>query len=85
VVAGVGASYVLASFGSPLLRAFEMMERTRVIFVSHLAATTFSMIAVYPLLIQFGLAGAVGGLIAGQLIILAFISRYWQIEIHNSK
>ncbi len=66
--------YVIIFMGYPLRYAIRTLENTRLIFLSFIVSSAFSILTAYPIIKMFGLAGVLIGLVATQLITI-FI--YW--------
>lgn len=62
--------YVIIFIGYPLRYAIRTLERTRLIFVSFIASSIFSVLTAYPIIKTFGLTGVIIGLMLTQLITL---------------
>ena len=62
--------YVIIFIGYPLRYAIRTLERTRLIFVSFIASSIFSVLTAYPIIKAFGLTGVIIGLMLTQLITL---------------
>lgn len=62
--------YVIIFVGYPLRYAIRTLERTRVIFMSFIASSIFSILSAYPIITFFGLNGVIIGLMLTQLITL---------------
>jgi O-antigen/teichoic acid export membrane protein len=61
---------VIIFVGYPLRYAIRTLERTRVIFMSFIASSIFSILSAYPIITFFGLNGVIIGLMLTQLITL---------------
>ena len=59
-----GGFYLVTSLQLPLESGLKALETTRAIFFADLARAVFGLAAAYPLVQHFGLAGAVGGVVA---------------------
>ncbi|CAN5576438.1 hypothetical protein BH11BAC2_BH11BAC2_08930 [soil metagenome] len=70
ILIGFCALYVIVFLGYPLRYAIRTLEKTRLIFISFIASSTFSILSAYPIIKTFGLFGVVAGLMATQLITL---------------
>jgi O-antigen/teichoic acid export membrane protein len=70
VLIGFCLLYVIVFVGYPLRYAIRTMENTRLIFVSFIISSIFSVLCAYPVIKTFGLYGVVIGLMATQLITL---------------
>ena len=64
--------YVIIFIGYPLRYAIRTLENTRLIFVSFIATSIFSVLTAYPIIKAFGLNGVLIGLGITQLITLFF-------------
>ncbi|MEP7265423.1 MAG: lipopolysaccharide biosynthesis protein [Bacteroidota bacterium] len=70
VLIGFCLLYVIVFLGYPLRYAIRTLEKTRLIFMSFIISSVFSIACAYPVIKAFGLIGVVGGLMATQLITL---------------
>lgn len=70
VLIGFCLLYVIVFLGYPLRYAIRTMENTKLIFLSFIVSSTFSLLCAYPVIKSFGLYGVVGGLMVTQLITL---------------
>jgi O-antigen/teichoic acid export membrane protein len=70
VLIGFSSLYVIVFLGYPLRYAIRTLERTRVIFLSFILSSIFSIATAYPIIRTFGIHGVVGGLMVTQLITL---------------
>lgn len=66
--------YVVIFLGYPLRYAIRTLENTRLIFISFIASSAFSILSAYPIIKAFGLMGVLIGLLMTQLITLGI---YW--------
>ncbi len=66
--------YVIIFLGYPLRYAIRTLENTRLIFISFIASSAFSILSAYPIIKAFGLIGVIIGLALTQLITLGI---YW--------
>lgn len=62
--------YVIVFLGYPLRYAIRTMENTKLIFMSFIVSSAFSLFCAYPVIKSFGLYGVVAGLMITQLITL---------------
>ncbi len=62
--------YVVIFLGYPLRYAIRTLENTRLIFISFIASSIFSVLTAYPIIKSFGLSGVLLGLLMTQLISL---------------
>jgi O-antigen/teichoic acid export membrane protein len=83
VLIGFCMLYVIVFFGYPLRYAIRTLERTRLIFMSFIASSTFSIICAYPIIKMFGLNGIVVGLMITQLITLGIYLYNLRKVIHK--
>jgi O-antigen/teichoic acid export membrane protein len=67
---GFCALYVIIFLGYPLRYAIRTLQNTRLIFISFIASSVFSVMAAYPLITRFGLSGVLAGLMITQCISL---------------
>lgn len=67
---GFCALYVIIFLGYPLRYAIRTLENTRLIFISFIASSVFSILTAYPIIKTFGLPGVLVGLMLTQLITL---------------
>lgn len=72
ILIGFCALYVIVFMGYPLRYAIRTLENTRLIFVSFIASSVFSVLTAYPIIKAFGLNGVLIGLGITQLITLFF-------------
>ncbi len=70
VLIGFCLLYVIVFLGYPLRYAIRTMENTRLIFISFIVSSAFSLLCAYPIIKNFGLYGVVAGLMITQLITL---------------
>jgi O-antigen/teichoic acid export membrane protein len=70
ILIGFCVLYLIVFLGYPFRYAIRTLERTRVIFVSFIASSVFSVATAYPAIRLFGITGVVGGLMITQLITL---------------
>ncbi len=70
VLIGFCLLYVIVFLGYPLRYAIRTMQNTRLIFVSFIVSSAFSLLFAYPIIKNFGLYGVVAGLMITQLITL---------------
>jgi len=70
ILIGFCALYVIIFIGYPLRYAIRTMENTRLIFISFIASSVFSVLSAYPIIKAFGLNGVLIGLAMTQLITL---------------
>ncbi len=70
VLIGFCLLYVIVFLGYPLRYAIRTMENTKLIFLSFIVSSTFSILCAYPIIKNFGLYGVVAGLMITQLITL---------------
>ena len=70
VLIGFCLLYVIVFLGYPLRYAIRTMENTKLIFLSFIVSSAFSVLCAYPVIKNFGLYGVVGGIMATQLITL---------------
>ena len=78
---GFCALYVIVFLGYPLRYAIRTLEKTRLIFISFIASSAFSILFAYPIIKSFGLAGVVAGLMITQLITLGIYFQYLRKEV----
>lgn len=71
VLIGFCLLYVIVFLGYPLRYAIRTLENTRLIFMSFIFSSVFSVACAYPVIHAFGLNGVVAGLMMTQLITLA--------------
>lgn len=83
VLIGFCMLYVIVFLGYPLRYAIRTLKRTRLIFMSFIASSTFSIICAYPIIKIFGLKGVVAGLMITQLITLGIYLFNLRKEIHK--
>ena len=62
--------YVIIFLGYPLRYAIRTLENTKLIFISFIASSAFSILTAYPIIKAFGLTGVIIGLMLTQLITL---------------
>ncbi|MBL7922909.1 MAG: oligosaccharide flippase family protein [Bacteroidia bacterium] len=67
---GFCALYVIIFLGYPLRYAIRTLQNTRLIFISFIASSIFSVLTAYPVITMFGLNGVIMGLMLTQLITL---------------
>ncbi|MBP6511362.1 MAG: oligosaccharide flippase family protein [Bacteroidia bacterium] len=67
---GFCALYVIIFIGYPMRYAIRTLENTRLIFISFIATSIFSILTAYPIIRTFGLNGVLIGLVITQLITL---------------
>ena len=70
VLIGFCLLYVIVFLGYPLRYAIRTLENTRLIFMSFIFSSVFSVACAYPVINAFGLNGVVAGLMMTQLITL---------------
>lgn len=70
ILIGFCLLYVVVFLGYPFRYAIRTMENTRLIFISFIISSVFSIAVAYPVIKTFGLYGVVGGLMATQFITL---------------
>ena len=70
ILIGFCLLYVVVFLGYPFRYAIRTLEKTRLIFISFIISSVFSIAVAYPVIKSFGLYGVVGGLMATQLITL---------------
>ena len=70
ILIGFCLLYVVVFLGYPFRYAIRTLEKTRLIFISFIVSSVFSIAVAYPVIKSFGLYGVVGGLMATQLITL---------------
>ncbi|MFN0187827.1 MAG: lipopolysaccharide biosynthesis protein [Bacteroidia bacterium] len=70
ILIGFCALYVIIFIGYPLRYAIRTLENTRLIFISFVVSSVFSVLSAYPIIKEFGLNGVLIGLGATQLITL---------------
>ena len=70
ILIGFCMLYVVVFLGYPLRYAIRTLENTRLIFISFIISSVFSIACAYPVINEFGIYGVVGGLISTQLITL---------------
>ena len=70
ILIGFCLLYVVVFLGYPFRYAIRTLEKTRLIFLSFIVSSVFSIAVAYPVIKSFGLYGVVGGLMATQLITL---------------
>lgn len=70
ILVGFCALYVIIFMGYPLRYAIRTLENTRLIFISFIASSVFSVLTAYPMIKAFGLNGVLIGLGITQLITL---------------
>ena len=70
ILIGFCALYVIIFIGYPLRYAIRTLENTRLIFISFIATSIFSVLTAYPIIKAFGLNGVLIGLGITQLITL---------------
>jgi O-antigen/teichoic acid export membrane protein len=68
--------YILISLNTVVRHALRSIEVTRPIFLSYLVVAVFSITLAYPMVSNLGIRGVMVGLVAGQLISLAYCSYY---------
>lgn len=68
ILVGFCALYVIIFIGYPLRYAIRTLENTRLIFVSFVTTSIFSVLSAYPIIKTFGLNGVLIGLVLTQLI-----------------
>jgi O-antigen/teichoic acid export membrane protein len=83
VLIGFCMLYVIVFLGYPLRYAIRTLERTRLIFMSFIASSVFSVLCAYPIIKTFGLNGVVAGLMITQLITLGVYLFNLRKEIHK--
>jgi len=81
IVKGMVLLYVFIFLGYPIRIAIRILVLNKVFFTGYLLSFLFSLITFYFLLIEFGMNGAIVGLISAQIITLG----YWQFVLkkHN--
>ncbi len=62
--------YVIVFLGYPLRYAIRTLEKTKLIFISFIASSAFSILFAYPIIKAFGINGVVAGLMITQIITL---------------
>lgn len=70
ILIGFCVLYIIVFLGYPFRYAIRTLERTRVIFISFIASSIFSIATAYPAIRMFGISGVLGGLMITQLITL---------------
>lgn len=70
ILIGFCLLYVVVFLGYPFRYAIRTLENTRLIFISFIVSSIFSVAVAYPVIKTFGLPGVVGGLMATQTITL---------------
>jgi O-antigen/teichoic acid export membrane protein len=83
VLIGFCALYVIVFLGYPLRYAIRTLEKTRLIFISFIASSAFSLLCAYPIIKSFGLNGVVAGLMVTQLITLIIYSLSLKKELRH--
>lgn len=71
ILIGFCLLYVIVFFGYPLRYAIRTMENTKLIFMSFIVSSVFSILCAYPIIKTFGLYGVVAGLMMTQCIALS--------------
>jgi O-antigen/teichoic acid export membrane protein len=66
--------YIIIFIGYPLRYAIRTLQMTRLIFISFIASSLFSIFTAYPIIRMFGLKGVLIGLFMTQMITLLI---YW--------
>ena len=77
LVKGMALLYFVIFVGYPIRMAIRMMVLNRLFFIGYVISFLFSLISFNYLLSEWGLMGAIIGLIVNQLIILS----YWQYAL----
>ncbi len=78
ILIGFCLLYVVVFLGYPFRYAIRTLENTRLIFISFIVSSIFSVALAYPVIKTFGLYGVVGGLISTQLITLVIYA--WSLR-----
>ena len=81
LIRGMSILYFIIFLAYPTRIAIRMMSLDHLFFGGYLISFTFSIISFQYLLMQFGLWGALIGLIANQIILFTF----WQYSLHKIK
>lgn len=68
ILIGFCLLYVIVFLGYPLRYAIRTMENTKLIFMSFIVSSVFSILCAYPVIKTFGLYGVVAGLMMTQCI-----------------
>jgi O-antigen/teichoic acid export membrane protein len=79
VLRGMAVLYVFIYLSQPIRIAIRVLLLNRAFFYGYLASLAMALVSSRPLLSAFGLMGAIAGLIAAQVLLIAF----WQYTLNK--